>query len=298
MMGSVLVVGSLHLDVIVRAARLPELDETLMGTAVDYAFGGKGGNQAVAAAKMGARVFMAGRVGKDDFAATIRSALDAAGVDHSGVVTSDGASGMSVAILDQNGEYGAVVVSGVNQDIRADDIAMPPDLSVVILQNEIPEAVNLAICRALPPSAKLVVNAAPARALPDELLARTDVLVVNRVEARMLAGLNASDAELGRSLLGKGVGTVLMTLGAEGVVIEDAGGQRALRGHRVPVHSTHGAGDAFVGALAARLAEGDGLDDAARFANAAAALHVGTQPDIRAAISAKRVTDFLSGPVG
>lgn len=298
MMGSVLVVGSLHLDVIVRAARLPELDETLMGTAVDYAFGGKGGNQAVAAAKLGAKVFMAGRVGKDDFAATIRSALSSAGVDHSGVATCDGASGMSVAILDRNGEYGAVVVSGVNQDIRADDIAMPPDLSVVILQNEIPEPVNLAICRALPASAKLVVNAAPARALHDDLMARTDVLVVNRVEARMLAGLSASDTELGRSLLGKGVGAVLMTLGAEGLVIEDRDGHRALRGHRVPVHSTHGAGDAFVGALAARLAEGDGLDDAARFANAAAAMHVGTKPDARSAINAKQVTDFLSASIG
>ncbi|MDH3264281.1 MAG: PfkB family carbohydrate kinase, partial [Paracoccaceae bacterium] len=111
---SVWVVGSLHLDVIVEAPRLPRLDETLVGQGVSYRLGGKGGNQAVAAARMGAEVAMAGAVGSDAFAETLLAELDRAGVDRAGVARLPGASGMSVAILDATGGYGAVIVSAAN----------------------------------------------------------------------------------------------------------------------------------------------------------------------------------------
>ncbi len=152
--------------------------------------GGKGGNQAVAAARMGARVAMAGRVGRDRFGGMILAALDEAGVERSGVLEMDGASGMSVAIVDARGDYGAVIVSGVNREIG--DVAVP-SAKVVVLQNEVPEAVNLAVAEAAG-DARVVLNAAPAREVDARLMARVDVLVVNRGEAAALAGVADPEA--------------------------------------------------------------------------------------------------------
>ena len=276
-MAEVLVVGALHLDVIVRAARLPGRDETLMGEAVRYAFGGKGGNQAVAAARLGAGVAMAGRVGDDGFAATILTALDAAGIDRRQVRAGSGASGMSVAILDSKGDYGAVVVSGVNREIAPDEIEIAPGTRVLLLQNEIPTAVNLALAARLADPARLILNAAPAREVPGALLARTDCLVVNRVEAAMMTGMAPDALDPGtaaRALRDLGPEAVIVTLGGEGLAGHDAGGAFRAPAFDVPVISTHGAGDAFTGALAARLAAGDAPRAAARFAQGAAALHV------------------------
>ncbi len=132
-MGEVFVVGALHLDVVVDAPHLPALDETVVGSAVAYRFGGKGGNQAAAAARMGARVAMAGRVGRDAFGERLLAELDAAGVCRSQVLQGTGASGMSVAIVDQRGDYGAVIVSGVNREIRPEDVTVPNCAKVVLL---------------------------------------------------------------------------------------------------------------------------------------------------------------------
>lgn len=276
-MAEILVVGALHLDVIVRAARLPGRDETLMGEAVRYAFGGKGGNQAVAAARLGAKVAMAGRVGDDGFAVTILAALDAAGIDRRQVRTGPGASGMSVAILDATGDYGAVVVSGVNNEIAPDEIEIAPETRVLLLQNEIPTAVNLALAARLRDSARLILNAAPAREMPAALLVRTDCLVVNRVEAAMMTGVapDALDPDAAaRALRDLGPEAVIVTLGGGGLAGHDAGGAFHAPAFDVAVSSTHGAGDTFTGALAARLAAGDPLRAAARFAQGAAALQV------------------------
>lgn len=179
---SVFVCGSLHLDVIVEAPGLPRLDETVVGAGVRFAFGGKGGNQAVAAARMGAATAMAGRVGGDAFGATLLAGLANAGIDASGIQHDDGASGMSVAIVRQDGGYGAVIVSAANLRIDADRIAVPATARVVVLQNEVPEAVNLAVARkGRGFGATVILNAAPARTVSRDLLAATDLLVVNRV---------------------------------------------------------------------------------------------------------------------
>lgn len=292
-MSEVLVIGALHLDVIVDAPRLPALDETLVGASVTYAFGGKGGNQAVAAARMGADVAMAGRVGHDRFAEQILAALDEAGVDRAQVVAGSGESGMSVAIVDDAGSYGAVIVSGVNREIDGDAVALPDDLRVVLMQNEVPEEVNLAVARRLPSDVLLVLNAAPAREVAAELLARVDILVVNTVEARQIAGVG-SEADIAERLRAMGPGAVLLTLGADGFVACDEDGVTSVAAHPVGVVSTHGAGDMFVGALAAELARGATLVDAARFANAAAAIHVSAAVPARAAITADAVHLFQS----
>jgi len=292
---SILVAGSLHLDVVVRAPRLPALDETLAGQGVDYVFGGKGGNQAVAAAKMGARVHMAGAVGTDAFAGTLLAELDRAGVDRSRVAAIPGASGMSVAIVDAQGAYGAVIVSAANLAFDPDGVDFPPGCRILILQNEIPALANLALAqRARENGIHVVLNAAPARPADSRLLSLVDLLVVNRVEAEQMTVVPATEAEQAvAQLAALGPRSVIMTMGADGLCARDAG-QGVFRqpGHRVEVVSTHGAGDAFLGALAARLLEGDGLEGACAFAQKAAALHVSTPIAGRAAITAAQAAAF------
>lgn len=291
-MSEVFVAGSLHWDVVVDAPRLPGLDETLMGHQVDYRFGGKGGNQAVAAARMGASVAMAGRVGRDDAARRLRAALDNAGVDHTQVLESDTPSGMSVAIVDAHGEYGAVVVSGANATVQADEIALPPDLKVLLLQNEIPQAVNLSLAQRAPDACCVILNAAPARETSAELFAHVDILIANRVEAAELTGaetamLNGEAAT--RALCALGPTTAVVTLGADGLWVADDSGCERVAAFTVDAVSSHGAGDAFCGALAAEVARGANLNAACRFAAAAAALAVSAPAGSRDQITEEAV---------
>ncbi|MGB7269106.1 MAG: ribokinase [Albidovulum sp.] len=291
---SIFVCGALHLDVIVSAPRLPRLDETLVGQDVRYALGGKGGNQAVMAARLGAKVAMAGAIGDDRFADDLLASLANAGVDTAQVQRLSGPSGMSVAILDLDGNYGAVIVSAANLALNPSSINLPKDTRILLLQNEIPEAANLAparLARAL--GAKVVFNAAPARSLAPDLLALTDILVVNRVEALDLTGNNDPARALG-DLAKLGPAQVIITLGADGLVMLEDGRISHHPGHEVDALSTHGAGDGFLGALAVALDGGATLQGAASFAQAAAALHVSTPPENRAAISADRVRAYSS----
>ena len=283
-MTDVFIAGSLHWDVVVDAPRLPRLDETLMGRCVDYRFGGKGGNQAVSAARMGASVAMAGRIGRDDAGRRLRATLDASGVDHTQVLECDTPSGMSVAIIDERGDYGAVVVSGANKTLAADDIALPRDLKVLLLQNEVPEDVNLTLAQCSKDGACVILNAAPARRMSDDLLACIDVLVVNRVEAAELIGAEAERLDVeaaARALCAMGPATAIVTLGADGLAIADAAGVERLDAFCVEAVSSHGAGDMFCGALASEIARGATAREACRFGAAAAALAVSTPFEAR-----------------
>lgn len=275
---SILVVGSLHLDVVLTAPHLPALDETVAGRSVDYVFGGKGGNQALAAARMGARVSFAGRAGSDAFGDMLRHVLKASGMDLSHLQRDAGPSGMSAAILDAQGAYGAVTVSAANLHIVADDISVPQGTRLVILQNEIPEAVNLYVARlAKAAGAQVWLNAAPARHLSAPLQDLIDLMIVNRGEAAFYAGDWPRDR-------------CLCTLGEEGVRYLD----RQYPSYGVDVVSTHGAGDMFVGALAARVVGGVSVDTAVGFAQAAAALHVALDLDARQHLTAAKVEAFLT----
>lgn len=294
----VLVMGALHLDVIVSAPALPRLDETMMGKGVVYRLGGKGGNQAVASKRMGASAAMVGCVGTDGFAEQIRSELARSGVDTRSVLTREGASGMSVAIVGEDGGYGAVVVSGVNRLISASQASLEPPPAVVILQNEIPAEQNHALLARLRPQTLVIWNAAPASGLDKAVLDRTDILVVNRLEAAMQCGLDESLPDPCKALeilRASGAKAAIITLGAEGFIGTDADGRTfGSAGHRVEPVSTHGAGDAFVGALAARLARGEVVADGSSFAQAAAALHVACETDARQGISPDEVERFLA----
>lgn len=289
--------GSLHHDVIVEAPGLPRVDQTLPGTAVRTAFGGKGGNQAAAAARAGAEVHMAGAVGSDDAAMLLRVALDEAGVRRAGVQTHPGASGMSVAISLPDGGYGAVIVSGANLLFRAEAVTFPRRCEMLVLQSEIPEAANLYLAqRARSAGMRVVLNAAPARPVSAELLRCLDLLVVNRGEAadllgRAEAGLTPSAAAA--DLRALGAAAVIVTLGGDGLVLAEARAAVRQAARTVKVVSSHGAGDAFIGALSAEWARGAALPAAAAFGQAAAALHVSLPVDQRAGIDMQAIRASL-----
>jgi ribokinase len=271
----VAVVGSLHLDIMVAAPRLPGRDETLIGSSWHYKCGGKGGNQAVAAARFGARTAFGGQTGQDDFGERLRANLVAAGVDiaHVGIDATQG-SGMSVAISEESGEYGAVVVSGANLTIDPAAIATRWaklwEAKVLLLQNEIPEAVSHEAARlARANGARVILNAAPARKMGAAFLGLVDVLIVNRVEAAMISG--EEDPTKALAALHSPARDVVLTRGGEGLMLMTRDGQRThIPALPVTLVSAHGAGDCFSGALAARLAGGDDLLTACRFANEAA----------------------------
>lgn len=285
---SILVVGAIHHDVIVAAPAIPRLDETLPGTGVAYELGGKGANQALAAARFGAskgvKVAMAGSIGSDDAGLAARNALQAAGVDATGLQQGQTATGMSIAISLPDGSYGAVIVSGANLEFGADALQIAPGTRWLVLQNELPASVNLAAARkARAAGARVLLNAAPTRSLEADLLALTDLLVVNALEAEDL--LQQHSAHPARDLRQRLGCACIVTRGGQGLDIAEHEGSTHIPAHRVNVISTHGAGDAFIGALVVQLAPGKTLRAAASFANTAAALHVSTPVEERARIS-------------
>ena len=284
----VVVCGSLHLDIVVDAPHLPRLDETVTGTQWKKICGGKGGNQAVMAARAGARTAMIGRVGVDDFGADLISNLSANKIDISCVsIDPRHRTGMSVAIVETSGEYGAVIASGSNLALQpklaAADFKKIGRAAVLILQNEIPEAVNIAVAQAARASGtKVVLNAAPARTMSRALLQSVDLLIVNRIEAEMLSGMEVFDAASATAALpqlSNLVPEVIVTLGGEGLVFKTKHeAAQFVPPVKVVVKSTHGAGDCFVGVLASAMAKGLDLATACILANQSAARFVAGQP--------------------
>lgn len=280
---TVLVVGSLHYDIMVEADHLPRRDETAIGTRWYPKFGGKGGNQAISAALQGAPTRFLGAVGLDDFGRFLTAGLQADGVDarflrqvpHVG-------SGMSVALQDSQGDYAATIVSGANQQIDPlwlDDPDLWTDVGLLVLQSEVPEAVNImaateARSRAIP----VILNAAPSRPLSRAFERLVNILVVNAVEAEMMGAPEicclAGAAEAAHGLADR-FECVIVTAGAKGLAVWDADDTSfQIPAEKVAVVSSHGAGDAFIGALAAALVSGQTLQTACKAASHAAALHI------------------------
>lgn len=248
-----------------------------------YKFGGKGGNQAVSAAKSGVGVKFLGAVGTDDSGKFLLSVLQNNSVDTKFVEVIDGiASGMSVATMDAEGDYGAVVVSNANLRINPnqfDNDDIWSDVSMLLLQNEVPEVVNLnAALAAKKRNITVCINAAPAKELSPALQACIDVLVVNGVEARDISGItvndlsSASDAAL---KLNKTFPVVVVTAGEYGLAFSESNGTcNSLPAEKVKLVSTHGAGDCFMGMFCASMINGCTLEASVSKANKAAAIHV------------------------
>jgi ribokinase len=301
----VIVVGSVNLDLLYRVPHLPRAGETLLGSRLQRLSGGKGGNQAHAAAKVappGVTVAMVAGVGDDDAGALLRSDLATAGVDVAGVRTVPGVSGTALIAVDDGGENTIVVIPGANSDwpeSAAASIDLRPG-DVVVLQLEVPFAVvESVVARADALGARVVLNAAPLDRSAADLLDGVDVLVVNEIEAGELfgfdAGLEADDV----AGIAAGLTTdLVVTLGARGVVFAPAGGAAiSLPAFAVDAIDTVGAGDAFVGGLAAALAASASLESAVRWGSAAGALTTTVRgarhPDLT-----REAVETLAGPVG
>ncbi|WP_093483012.1 MULTISPECIES: ribokinase [unclassified Streptomyces] len=289
-MYDVLVVGSANADLTVRVERRPGAGETVLGTDLVESAGGKGANQAAAAARIGGRTALLARVGGDAFGEMLLAAQRAAGTDVAPVILDDAArSGTAMIIVDPDGDNSIVVSPGANAALSPADVAAAQETiaaaSVVSLQLEIPmESVRAAAAAAERAGTRVVLNPSPApeTALAPELLAVADPLVVNEHEARQLSGrADGSPAEWAQALREQGARSVVVTLGGDGALVLDASGSEDIPGVRVKAVDTTGAGDAFTGALATRLARGDALPEAARFAvrvGAAAVTKPGAQP--------------------
>ncbi|MCO5973248.1 ribokinase [Actinoallomurus soli] len=261
----VLVVGSVNADLVVRVDRRPAAGETVLGSDLATYPGGKGANQAVAAARLGGRVAFLGRAGTDGQGDFLRDALRGDGVDITHLITTPGPSGVALITVGPEGDNSIIVSPGANGRVTEEDVTAAGPLfaaaSVVSLQMEVPLDAVLAAARAAEGAgARVVFNLSPPAAVPDELLALCDPLVVNEHEA---AFLGASDPA---GLLARGPRSVVITKGADGAVVADGDGVIEVPSPRVEAVDTTGAGDAFTGALSWRLARGDDLAEAARFA--------------------------------
>jgi ribokinase len=264
----VVVIGSANLDLVVRSPRIPGPGETLIGDAYDEYPGGKGLNQAVAAARSGARVAFVGAFGGDEAGTRLRAVATDDGIDTASSPSIAGTpTGRALITVSDDGENTIVVVPGANALV---DSGGAPSGGVVLAQLEIPvESVIRAFVGAKDAGATTILNPAPATSLPSELLAVTDVIVPNEHEIQIIGGVT--------SLFEAGVTTVIVTMGAAGVEVSNATKGEPSETTRYPaidvvaIDST-GAGDAFCGALAARLAAGDALDDAVTWASCAGGL--------------------------
>ncbi|MGF1516250.1 MAG: ribokinase [Nodosilinea sp.] len=299
------VFGSLNMDLVCRTPRLPQPGETILGTHFETLPGGKGANQAVAAARLGATVAMVGRVGKDDFGQQLIQGLQAAGVEAGGVVIDgDAPTGVAAIAVDDAGTNTIVVVPGANGQVNDGDgdrllaKLLPGDL--LLLQFEVPlSAVMAAAQAARARGVTVIVDPAPARSdLPADFFTSVDVLTPNQVEASQLTGMPVTDmataTRAARQLVKQGIGTVIVKLGEQGAVVATADYTFHQPALAVKAVDTVAAGDAFNGGLAVALAEGMALEAAVEFATAVAAASVmvpgaqGSMP-VRSRVAALKV---------
>lgn len=282
----IVVVGSSNTDLVVKVPVLPRPGETVLGGVFYSAAGGKGANQAVAAARAGGDVMLVAAVGTDAMGQAAVAGFAAEGIDTRHVLhLPEDPSGVALILVDGEGENSIAVASGANGRLAPEHVgALEPELTtaaVLVLQLEIPpETVETAARIASQGGARIILNPAPSTApLPEDLLRRLAVITPNQHELEALTGVApVNPAELAKGaavLLRQGVGAVVVTMGAGGAFVATPEGEELVAGHSVPMEDAIGAGDVFNGALAAELAEGANLAEAVRFANAAAALSVG-----------------------
>ena len=283
-MGRVVVAGSINMDVVATAERHPAVGETVAGKQVLHFPGGKGANQAVAAAKLGAETILIGRLGADAFGTELRTFLAGQGVDLSLVRDSAEAHTGTAIITIANADNTIVVIPGANGLVSPGDVATVRFAKgdVAVSQFEIPlPAIAAFFERARAAGATTILNSAPARQVSAELLGLVDILVLNETELGLLAGKTLSEGdkiecfvEAATSLRANESQTICVTLGKRGVVALLGGEALMVRGRAVTAVDTTGAGDCFVGAVAAQLAQGASLRDALRYANVAASISV------------------------
>lgn len=289
----VVVIGSLNMDLVTRAERLPRAGETLVGQSFATVSGGKGANQAVAAARLGAQVSMIGCVGGDGYGEQLRAALLAEQIDCQAVTTVEGSSGVALIVVDDSSQNSIVIVAGANGQLTSEVVnafdAVLQTADVIICQLEVPmQTVGYTLKRGRELGKTMILNPAPASGpLPADWYSSIDYLIPNESEASALSGLpvdSLQTAEAAASrLIAAGAGKVIVTLGAQGSLFANGQGFEHFPAPKVKALDTTAAGDTFVGGFAAALAAGQSEAEAIRFGQIAAALSVtraGAQPSI------------------
>ncbi|WP_020116529.1 ribokinase [Streptomyces canus] len=277
-----LVVGSANADLVIGVERRPGAGETVLGSDLAVHPGGKGANQAVAAARLGARTALLARVGDDGHGRLLLDSQRAAGVDTVGVLVGGAPTGVALITVDPSGDNSIVVSPGANGRLTPGDVRAAVSLfhasRVVSTQLEIPLETVVEVVRNLSPDSRFVLNPSPPRPLPTEILAACDPLIVNEHEAKVILGdacVSDEPEDWARLLLAKGPRSVVVTLGAEGsLVASSSAGVTRVAAVKVDAVDTTGAGDAFTAALAFRLGSGAGLAEAAAYASRVGAVAV------------------------
>ncbi|HXF85561.1 MAG TPA: ribokinase [Anaerolineales bacterium] len=289
-MSKILVAGSLNADLVVRAPRFPQPGETLSGEDLQIIPGGKGANQAVAAARLGAKVSMLGCVGKDRFGDFLLDTLKTNGVETSLVRRDDASTGTAIILVDANGQNSIVLSAGANGKVSPSDVehASFATFSLLLLQLEIPVPTVLSAARrAKENNVRVILNPAPARELPAELITLADYLVPNESELALLSGMRVDDIpsaeKAARSLLSRGANQVIVTLGDKGALLVNHTQTLHVKAYSVKAVDTTAAGDAFIGGMAYSLLQNKPLEEALRYGCACGALAVtkfGAQPSL------------------
>jgi ribokinase len=293
MPGRIVVVGSINMDIVIHAERMPREGETVFGSNLNFFPGGKGANQAVAAARLGAETFMVGRVGKDSFGEPLRSQLLQNGVNCDHVIADENAAtGTALIVINPEGNNSILVAPGASQNLSPSDADAVADLirqaDAILMQFEIPlETVAHAADLAQAHGVLAVLDAGPAKKCFPDLLRKVDVLSPNETEAEALIGMPitglASAKKAAKEFMEMGVKTLVLKLGEKGCVVARKGEVTHYPAFRVSPVDTTAAGDAFTAALGVELARGEPFGCAARFANAAGALSTltpGAQPSM------------------
>ncbi|WP_148876455.1 ribokinase [Serratia marcescens] len=291
--GKLVVLGSINADHILNIEQFPLPGETVIGKQYKVAFGGKGANQAVAAGRSGAEIAFIACVGADDIGERVRRQLASDRIDTQPIeAIADSTTGVALIFVNAEGENVIGIDAGANAAVTPDYLARYRqkviDADALLMQLESPLETVIAAARlAKQHQTQVILNPAPARELPDELLGMIDMITPNETEAQRLTGIAVdSDADAARAaqaLHDKGIATVIITLGSRGVWLSENGNGKLVSGFKVKAVDTIAAGDTFNGALVTALLEGKSMADAVRFAHAAAAIAVtrpGAQPSV------------------
>ena len=300
---NITVIGSSNTDMIIKVPRIPKPGETVLGGKFSTAPGGKGANQAVAAARSGGNVTFVARVGDDIFGEQALKGFKDDGINTDFIIKDkDAPSGIAEIFVSEDGENSIAVASGANLNLSVYDVITAKEVilssDILLMQLEIPlKTVQYAAKLAFDYGIRVILNPAPGQPLPIEILKTISILTPNEAEAAMLTGIRVEDEgaaeDAGKILMSKGVNKVIITIGKKGALILDSSGSELVGGFKVHAVDTTAAGDIFNGALAVALAEKKNIWEAVKFGNAAAALSVtklGAQPS---APKRKDILEFL-----